>query len=92
MHMYEDGLQRCNANYAPLTTVDFLVRESELYGDKIKKATEEAFAEGWFLTAGENISSIEIEVAIYKHPAAYGARLKQMNSIPQSIGASSPCR
>lgn len=35
MHMYEDGLQRCNANYTPLTPVDFLVRASEVYGDKI---------------------------------------------------------
>ncbi|WP_233809313.1 AMP-binding protein [Paraburkholderia sp. HP33-1] len=34
MHMYEDGLQRCNANYTPLTPVDFLVRASEVYGDK----------------------------------------------------------
>lgn len=34
MHMYEDGLQRCNANYSPLTPVDFLVRASEVYGDK----------------------------------------------------------
>ncbi|TAL52919.1 acyl-CoA synthetase [Pandoraea sp.] len=33
--MYEDGLQRRNANYAPLTPVDFLVRASEVYGDKV---------------------------------------------------------
>lgn len=34
MHTYEDGLQRCNANYTPLTAVHFLVRASEVYGDK----------------------------------------------------------
>ncbi len=50
MHMYEDGLQRCNANYTPLTPVDSLVGASEVYGDKNKKATEEAFAGGWLHT------------------------------------------
>ena len=49
MHTYEDGLQPCNANYTPLTPVEFLVRASEVYGDKNKKATEEAFAGGWLL-------------------------------------------
>lgn len=34
MHTYEDGLQRCNANYTPQTPVDFQVRASEVYGDK----------------------------------------------------------
>lgn len=34
MQMYEDGLQRCNANDTPLTPVAFLVRASEVYGDK----------------------------------------------------------
>ena len=34
MHMYEDGLQRCNANYTPLIPLGFLCRGSEVYGDK----------------------------------------------------------
>jgi fatty-acyl-CoA synthase len=64
---------------------------------KNEKATEEAFAGGWFhsgdlgvmhpdgyiqlkdrskdiiISGGENISSIEVEDALYKHPAVAGA-------------------
>ena len=34
MHMHDDGLQRCNAIYTPLTPVDLLLRTPEVYGDK----------------------------------------------------------
>jgi fatty-acyl-CoA synthase len=34
MHVYDDGLQRCNANFTPLTPVDLLLRAPEIYGDK----------------------------------------------------------
>jgi fatty-acyl-CoA synthase len=34
-HMYEDGLQRRDANYVPLTPIDFIVRAAEVYGDRL---------------------------------------------------------
>ena len=39
----------------PLTPVDFLVRASEVYGDKNKMATEETFAGRWFHMGGLDV-------------------------------------
>lgn len=32
--MFEAGLDRRDANYVPLTPIDFLVRSAEVYGDR----------------------------------------------------------
>jgi fatty-acyl-CoA synthase len=34
-HRYEDGLQRRDANYVPLTPIDFIARAAEVYGDRL---------------------------------------------------------
>ena len=35
MHMFEEGLQRREANYVPLTPIDFIVRAAEVYGERL---------------------------------------------------------
>jgi fatty-acyl-CoA synthase len=34
-HMFDDGLERREANYVPLTPIDFLVRAAEVYGERV---------------------------------------------------------
>jgi len=34
-HMFEEGLQRREANYVPLTPIDFIVRAAEVYGERL---------------------------------------------------------
>ena len=33
-HMFEEGLERREANYVPLTPIDFIVRAAEVYGER----------------------------------------------------------
>jgi len=79
---------------------------------KNKKATEEAFAGGWFhsgdlavmhpdgyvkirdrskdiiISGGENISSLEVEDVLYRHPAVLGAAVVAM---PDAKWGETPC-
>jgi fatty-acyl-CoA synthase len=34
-HMFDEGLGRREANYVPLTPVDFIARAAEVYGDRL---------------------------------------------------------
>ena len=34
-HIYEEGLAQCEANYVPLTPIDFIARAAEVYGDRL---------------------------------------------------------
>ena len=35
LHPYEEGLAQCEANYVPLTPIDFIARAAEVYGDRL---------------------------------------------------------
>ncbi|MEX3963061.1 hypothetical protein AB4Y42_12715 [Paraburkholderia sp. EG286B] len=78
MHKYEDGLQRCNANYTPLTPVDLQVRTSNVYAHKNKKAPEETVAGGWFrtgvLTAADVRSGVGFLVPLLNSDPTWNAR------------------
>jgi fatty-acyl-CoA synthase len=35
VHPFEDGLAQCEANYVPLTPIDFIARAAEVYGERL---------------------------------------------------------